>query len=463
MIDSNASIDIEDTSYSYKKSQQPLLEKLSDRVQEMQEAGKLTDEVLEHLQKHFRIQSIYHSNAIEGNALDIGEIRQVVEQGLTLSGKPLKDQTEAKNLNKALDFLEELLSDSSNPFTEADIKALHQLVLQDIDDDNAGKYRAVPVETSGSAYSPPGPESVPTQMREFGAWLASVSVANGNVGLSDAILYAAAAHTWFVSIHPFIDGNGRVARLIMNLVLMRHAFPMAIVRKEDRMRYYDALEESQASDLSSFISLLAERLERILEECEEEAEEKIKHQEWTANLAAQFSQGDMARSENEYEVWNSAMESLRDYFRQTVELLNESILGGRIYFRDFGTLDYEKYLRLREGESAKRTWFFRVDFLIEGKSARYLFFFGSASWKIQSETTVVVTLHLSREEPSNSFYYERLDNITAPNVPSIVEIGYLPEKEQFVSIGKTGRPNKSDKVEKLVQAFFEQVRTLHFR
>lgn len=462
MTNSNTPIDIEGAPYSYKESQQPLLKKLSDRVQEMQEAGKLTTEVLEHLQKHFRIQSIYHSNAIEGNALDIGETRQVVEQGLTLTSKPLKDQTEAKNLNKALDFLEELIGESSDPFTETDVKALHQLVLQDIDNGNAGKYRAVPVQTSGSAYAPPGPESVPAQMQEFGSWLADVSVANGNVGLSDAILYAAAAHTWFVSIHPFIDGNGRVARLIMNLVLMRHAFPMAIVRKEDRMRYYDALEESQSSDLSSFVSLVAERLERILEECDEEAEEKIKHQEWTASLAAQFSQGDMDRSKDEYEVWNTAMESLRDYFRQTVELLNESILGGRIYFRDFGTLDFDKYLRLREGESAKRTWFFRVDFLIEGKSARYLFFFGSASWKIQSETNVVVTLHLSREEPSNSFYYERLDNITAPNVPSIVEIGYLPEKEQFISIGKTGRA-KSDKVEKLVQAFFEQVRALHFR
>ena len=462
MTNSNTPIDIEGAPYSYKESQQPLLEKLSDRVQEMREAGKLTDEVLEHLRKHFRIRSIYHSNAIEGNILDIGETRQVVEQGLTLTGKPLKDQTEAKNLNKALDFLEELISDSSEPCTETDVRALHQLVLQGIDDDNAGKYRAVPVQTSGSAYSPPAPESVPAQMQEFGKWLADVSVANGNPSLSDAILYAAAAHTWFVSIHPFIDGNGRVARLLMNLVLMRYAFPITIVRKENRMKYYDALEESQASDLSPFISLVVECLEKILEECEEEAEEKIKHHEWTASLAAQFSQGDMDRSKDEFEVWNGAMESLRDYFRQTVELLNESLLGGRIYFRDFGMLDFEKYLRLREGESAKRTWFFRVDFLIEGKSARYLFFFGSASWKIQSEAEVAVTLHLSREEPSNSFYYERLDNITAPNVPSIAEIGYLAGKEQFISIGKTGRP-KLDRVEKIGKAFFEQIRALHFR
>ena len=464
MTDSNAPIDIEGTSYSYKESQRPLLEKLSDRVREMREAGKLTPEFLGHIRMYFRIKSIYHSNAIEGNALDIGETKLVVEQGLTLTGKPLKDQVEAKNLSEALGFLEELIGDSSKPLTETDVRTLHQLVLQGIDDDNAGKYRTIPVQISGSDYSPPAPESVSAEMEEFGAWLASVSVANDNYGLSEAILYAAAAHTWFVSIHPFIDGNGRVARLIMNLVLMRYAFPIAIVTKEDRMRYYDALEESQASDLSPFISLVVECIEEILEEYEEAAKEQIKHQEWIAAIGAKYSQEDKARIKNEHEVWKSAMELLRGYFRQTGELLNESIFGGRIYFRDFDMLDFEKYWRLSEGKSAKRTWFFRADFLIKGKSARYLFFFGSASWKIRSEHEVAVTLHLSREEPSNSFYYERLDNITAPNVPSIVEIGYLPEKEQFVSIGKTERAKaKLDKVEKIGNDFFKQVLNLHFQ
>ena len=429
----------------------------------MRKAGKLTDEALRHVRRHFRIKSIYHSNAIEGNTLDIGETRQVVEQGLTLTGKPLKDQAEAKNLGEALDFLEDLIGDSSNkPLTETDVRTLHQLVLQGIDDDNAGKYRAVPVEISGSDYSPPAPESVPAEMEEFGAWLASVSVANDNYGLSEAILYAAAAHTWFVSIHPFIDGNGRVARLIMNLVLMRYAFPIAIVTKEDRMRYYDALEESQASDLSPFISLVVECIEEILEPYEEAAKEQKARQEWIAAIGAKYSQADKARIKNEYEVWKSAMELLRGYFRQTVELLNESIFGGRIYFRDFDMLDFEKYWSLSERKSAKRTWFFRADFRIGDKSARYLFFFGSASWKIQREHEVAVTLHLSREEPSNSFYYERLDNITALNVPNIVEIGYLPEKEQFVSIGKTGSSNL-DKIEKIGKDFFDQVLKRHFQ
>ena len=461
MTDSNVSIDIKDTSYSYKESQQPLLEKLSDRVQEMRKAGKLSPEVLRHIRGYFRIKDIYNSNAIEGNTLDIGETRLVVEEGLTLTGKPLKDQAEAKNLNEALDFLEELVDDSSKPLTETDVRRLHQLVLQGIDDDNAGKYRAVPVRISGSDYSPPAPESVPSEMEEFGAWLVSVSVANGTRVVSDAILYAAAAHTWFVSIHPFIDGNGRVARLLMNLVLMRYAFPIAIVTKEDRMRYYDALEESQASDLSPFISLAVECIAESLEVYEEAAKEQKELQEWLDTLGAKYSQRDMARSKNEYEVWKSAMELLRGYFRQMRELLDET-LGVGIHFRDFDMLDFEKYMRLKERKSAKRTWFFRVDFVTKLKSARYLFFFGFASWKIRSEPEVAVTLHLSREEPSDSFYYERLDDITAPNVPSIVEIGYLPAKEQFVPIGKTKRA-KSDRIEKIGRNFFEQVLQLHFQ
>ena len=461
MTDSNGLIDIEGAPYSYKESQQPLLKKLSDRVQKMREAGKLTDEALRHVRRYFRIKDIYHSNAIEGNTLDIGETRQVVKEGLILTGKPLKDQTEAKNLSKALDFLEKLIVDSSKPLTETDVRALHQLILQDIDDDNAGKYRVVPVQISGSDYSPPAPESVPTQMQEFGAWLASVSVANDNYGLSDAILYAAAAHTWFVSIHPFIDGNGRVARLLMNLMLMRYAFPIAIVTKEDRMRYYDALEESQASDLSSFISLVVECIEESLEPYEEAAKEQKELQEWLDAIGAKYSQMDMARSKNEYEVWKSAMELLRGYFRQMGKLLDET-LGVEIRFRDFDMLDFEKYLRLQERKSAKLTWFFGADFRTRDKSARYLFFFGFASRKIRSDHEVAVTLHLSRKEPSDSFYYEKLDNITAPNVPNIVEIGYLPEKEQFVSIGKTGRA-KLDKVEKIGRNFFEQVLKRHFQ
>src|SRR5258705_7136972 len=124
------------------------LEEVARRVRDLRSAGKLTPDALRHIRRAFRIKNIYHSNAIEGNRLTIGETRQVVELGLTITGQSLKDQAEAKNLAAALDLLEELASDASSPITEHSIRQLHTFVLRGIDDDNAGRYRTVPVEIS---------------------------------------------------------------------------------------------------------------------------------------------------------------------------------------------------------------------------------------------------------------------------------------------------------------------------
>lgn len=460
MTSDNSTKDIEGTPYCFDGSQLPLLEKVSERVKEMRKAGRLTPEVLGNIRKYFRIKSIYHSNAIEGNVLDVGETRQVVEYGLTITGKPLKDQAEAKNLKEAIDYLEELAGTPDKPITEADIRQIHYLVLKGIDDSNAGKYRNVTVEIGGSNYKPPSPESIPSQMHDFSRWLAIISCIDNKYGALEAVLYAAVAHTWFVYIHPFIDGNGRVARLLMNLILMRYGYPIAIITKEDRLRYYDALEISQTADLTPFISLVVECIDESLEEYERAAKEQVEQKEWAAALASRFTEREAARARNQYEVWKSAMDLLRSYFRQAAELLDENTHLGRVYFKDFGELEYEKYLSLKFGESAKRTWFFRVDFVSGDKSARYLFFFGYPSRYLRDKTDV--TLHVAREEPSKSFHYEKLENIGAPNVPSIVEIGYRADAERFVVRDRTGRP-KMDKVENIGKAFFDQVISMHFQ
>ena len=243
-------IDIPGTSYSYDESQEFSFRRLSDRVHEMRATGKLSPDVLYLLRKFFRIKNIHHSNAIEGNVLEVGETRQVVELGLTITGKPLKDQAEARNLSHALDFLEELAGNPDRPITENEVRQLHSLVLEGIND-GAGAYRTVPVTISGSEFLPTRPESIPADMQVFMRWLSDASVPSSETfARVRGLIIAAAAHTWFVTIHPFIDGNGRVARLLTNLLLMRYGFPIAIITKEDRLRYYDALEESQASDLT---------------------------------------------------------------------------------------------------------------------------------------------------------------------------------------------------------------------
>lgn len=453
-------IDIAKTPFCYEQSQQASLEEISERVVELRKTGRLTPEVLTTIRQFFRIKNIYHSNAIEGNILDVGETRQVVEHGLTLTGKPLKDQAEAKNLSDAIDYLEELASRADEPIREADIRQLHHLVLKGINDENAGKYRIQSVQISGSDYSPPPPESLSASMEEFGNWLKESSLREeGKYGSLHGLLNAAVAHTWLVQIHPFIDGNGRVARLLMNLILMRFGYPIAIITKEDRLRYYDALETSQSSNLTPYLGLLSESLHESLEEYERAAEQQQERQEWAQAVAAQLGAGQQAKVENEYEVWRSAMDLLKSYFRQTSELIGEATPFASIYFKDFGTLEVQKYTSLRTGESAKKTWFFRVDFRSGDRAARYLFFFGYPSHYLQGEAEV--TLHAAREEPENSYNYERLELIQASNVPSILEIGYKPKAEIFIA-RERGNHLSTGKIEEIGRKFFNEVVKMHF-
>lgn len=432
------------------------LHSIDERVSEMRSHGKLSPSALERIRRYFRIKNVYNSNAIEGNVLDVGETRQVVELGLTITGKPLKDQAEATNLAGALDLLEELARDPSTPITEKDLRDLHQIVLKGINDVNAGKYRSVEVEISGSDYKPPGPESVPAQMELFGKWLAEASVAKPEEQMSPIVL-AGAAHTWFVTIHPFIDGNGRVARLLLNLMLMRFGYPIAIITKDDRLRYYDALEQSQTSDLAGVVGLIVECVEESLEEYERAVAEQVQDEEWTSAIAKRFTAPERVRAGNEYELWKSAMDLLKSYMRQTAEAVNQHANFGRVWFTDFGTLDFEKYASLREGQSAKRTWFFRIDFRSGDVAARYLFFFGSPSPLLRNQCDV--TALVAREE--GSYHYERLDLISAPNVPDLREIGYVPSEERFVA--RYGRDSlKRDRVEVIGRQFLDQVVQKHF-
>ncbi len=416
--------DVPGTPYCYEAAIEPTISGIADRVRDLRSGGRLTPEVLHTIRKYFRIKNIYHSNAIEGNQLDVGETRQVVELGLTITGKPLKDQAEAKNLAHAIDYLEELAANPDTPIRELDIRQVHNLILAGIDNENAGRYRTVSVEISGSEFKPPGPESVAAQMAEFGRWLEGASIPGDDFATSEGLIRAAVAHTWFVTIHPFVDGNGRVARLLMNLILMRFGYPIAIITREDRLRYYDTLEASQASDLSELLGLLSECLHESLEEYERAAKEQRERVEWAQSLAQRFSAPEKVRAKNEYEVWKNAFELLKSYFRQTASMMDESAEIGHVWFKDFGTIEFEKFLSLRLGESVKRTWFLRIDFRSGEKSARYLFFFGYAHHQLRPQCDV--TLFIAREDPPGTYFYQRLDRLTASNVPTFAEIGYQP-------------------------------------
>ncbi|MBC8200353.1 MAG: Fic family protein [Desulfobacteraceae bacterium] len=214
------------------------------------------DVVLSRLRHNLIIEWTYNSNAIEGNTLTLKETLLVLEDGLTIGKKSLKEHLEAINHKEAIIFVEELAS-ASHKITERNINEIHSLILKEIDKDYAGRYRDIQVRISGSSYLPPDPLFVPELMEQFAEkWLAN--------SRQHPVVQATMAHFELVSIHPFIDGNGRTARLLMNLILMKHGYFPAVILKNDRKKYYDTLEKGHRGKIDDFIFFVGRALERTI-------------------------------------------------------------------------------------------------------------------------------------------------------------------------------------------------------
>lgn len=444
--------DIDGVHYMYSVSLDSRLQDLHQRIQSMRAVGKLSPQNLKRIRSFFKIKGIYHSNAIEGNALTIGETRMVVERGLTLAGKALRDQAEAKSLSHALDFMEELATATEKPITERDVRQIHELILKGIEDVHAGRYRDTEVVISGSEYKPPSAQQVRLDMADLGAYISAVT---STPAQESPMLVAAAIHAWLAQIHPFIDGNGRTARILMNLILIRCGYPICIITRDDRLRYYDALEESQAGgDLSPLIDLMRENVEESLEEWEKAAEEQRQEQEWLASLTEKFQQPELSRARNEYEVWRKGMSLFRSYFKQIADLMNAQLQVGSVVirFREFGELSFEKYLSLRDGGSAKRTWDFGLIFQRGNRRIRYTFFYGSDDYQLRERAKVV--LLIARAEG-----YEYDDELLIygekHKIPDIYKIGFDIRTQSFVA--RTIAGVEDGTAEQFARTFFSQV------
>lgn len=201
------------------------------------------------MREFYRVGLTYTSNALEGNSLTETETKVVIEDGLSINGKPLRDVYEAVGHAKAYDHIHELAK--SKTLEESDILKLHQLFYQQIDVENAGKYRTFPVFISGSHYAVTPHQKVASEMKKFVAWF------NKNEAKMNPVEFAALAHKKFVFIHPFVDGNGRMARLLMNLALLRGEYTIALIPAIRRMEYVAALETAH-TDSDAFVDFIAD-------------------------------------------------------------------------------------------------------------------------------------------------------------------------------------------------------------
>jgi Fic family protein len=235
------------------------LDAIADKRNRLDRLRPFSPEALSKLEHYYDLEITYTSNAIEGNTLSPVETTLVIEQGITISGKPLKDHLEALDHYDAIRYVRELAQEGT-PLTESDVRNLHRLVVQRSRPDIAVRYAGLAryVRTEAGRYEFPSPAQIPALMGDFAQWLATAP---------DSPSGSFAAHRKLVDIHPFNDGNGRTARLLMNLILIRGGYPPIAVRPEDRPDYIRALQHSQAGHGSeSYDNLPYERLDATLDD-----------------------------------------------------------------------------------------------------------------------------------------------------------------------------------------------------
>jgi Fic family protein len=211
---------------------------------------------LNKLKSYFNLENTFESNKIEGNTLTFQETHLVVNEGSTIGGQSMREHLEAINHSEAIDFIEDLVTGKED-FNKRTLLEIHRLILKSIDNENAGKYRTVPVRISGSRHEPPQPYLLDKMMEDY-----FIHYEHQKKRLHPVLL-AAEMHERLVSIHPFIDGNGRTSRLVMNFILLKHGYTVTSLKGDlnSRMAYYKALEEVQVNnDATVFYDLIIQEV-----------------------------------------------------------------------------------------------------------------------------------------------------------------------------------------------------------
>jgi Fic family protein/DNA-binding XRE family transcriptional regulator len=199
----------------------------------------------------------FESNRIEGNTLTLHETDLVINEGLTVSGKSMREHLEAINHKEAIGYIKQLM-ERGFPFNERELLSIHNLILRGIIPEDAGSYRRVQVMITGSQHMPPQPYLIPKEMEDYFIWYESQK------NKLHPLILAAEMHERLVNIHPFIDGNGRTSRLVMNLILLQHGYVIANIKGnyDNRMKYYNALESAQIKNNKEDFLLFIAKVER---------------------------------------------------------------------------------------------------------------------------------------------------------------------------------------------------------
>jgi Fic family protein len=242
---------------NYREEFQTTFDRLYEKKQVLQSSRPLPNIALNKIKESLSIEWTYNSNSIEGNSLSLRETQMVIQEGITIKGKSLREHFETHNHDKAIDYLFSIVNERY-VLRSIDILSLHGLVLRSIEEDFAGRLRNAGVRITGANFVPPNANKVSDLLDDL------IDFINTNPLQLNDIELATVFHHKLVWIHPFFDGNGRTVRLVMNLLLLRSGFPPAIILKNDRKKYYEALNQANGGNYHKLTLLMCQAVERTL-------------------------------------------------------------------------------------------------------------------------------------------------------------------------------------------------------
>lgn len=248
---------VERLDVTYREEMAPVFKRLEAKLEQLKLHRPLPAIALNKIREALTVEWTYNSNSIEGNTLSLRETQMVLQDGITIKGKSLREHFEAKNHERAINHLYKLVEQSS-VLNIQEILNIHGLVLNSIEEEFAGRLRNGGVRISGANFLPPNALKVSDLMDELLAFVAENPLDLNIIELTTIF------HHHFVWIHPFFDGNGRTVRLAMNLLLMKHGFPPAIILTNDRVKYYSALNDANKGRYRKMMLLMSQALERTL-------------------------------------------------------------------------------------------------------------------------------------------------------------------------------------------------------
>ncbi|HEY6410857.1 MAG TPA: Fic family protein, partial [Ktedonobacteraceae bacterium] len=293
---------------------------IAEKKQQLDSYRPLDQGTIRRLHEDFRVETTYHSNAIEGNTLSLAETELVLEYGMTIDGHPLREHYEVTNHAKAFDALERL---ARNPIDMETVLFLHRLVKAQIDED-AGQLRTGAVHIRGASFTPPPVKDLPRSLAQWIRWLTSDQALG-----YEPVTRAAIAHHDFESLHPFFDGNGRVGRLLLNIMLIQDGYPSALVLRDWRPRYIKALQEASAGHYQGIIDLIGQAVElsldRYLDACTTATalllpmKELAPIFETTVDYLGQLARTGKFEAKKRGNHWYASVEAVAQYFHEAKE------------------------------------------------------------------------------------------------------------------------------------------------